>query len=555
MALGDKLYKRLGIWTGPWTVQRPNTQGTAANDQLSFTVLSAGAINGGAGNDKITNDAVIGVATTINGGDGSDQIYGSNSALGLFETVKGGAGNDYIDGRGGYDTLDGGADSDTVSYESSPLTPANPLGLQLTLGAAGAETIANVNSIAADTVKNFENVVGTNSHDTITGNELANVLIGLAGDDSLDGAGGNDWIEGGIGADLLSGGFGNDTLAYEVSVGGVTIDLNARPDGFITTASGGDATGDRVAANFENVYGSDAADTLTGDASANILNGSGGDDTLNGGLGNDTLFGGDGNDTLNSGATTEIGTSIDTLFGGRGDDSFVGFGVEGTYYGEAGNDTFTVLTLYRSRFDGGSGIDTFDASQRSSAVIDLEPGIYKPFQIPFEEVGLLSSIENVVGSDQPPSLHPGDAITGDEFANRLEGRGGSDAIDGRLGDDVILGGLDKDSLTGGAGNDRFVYTAIADSLAGSTSDDIVDFTRGVGLLGDKIDISAIDANGAVAGDQAFEFIGSRAFDAPGQIRQGVNSSTIEINVNGMSGAEMWITVQNNVRLQSSDFIL
>jgi Ca2+-binding RTX toxin-like protein len=47
---------------------------------------------------------------------------------------------------------------------------------------------------------------------------------------------------------------------------------------------------------FENVIGSNFADTITGDANNNNLSGEGGLDTITGGLGKDTLSGGAGND-------------------------------------------------------------------------------------------------------------------------------------------------------------------------------------------------------------------------------------------------------------------
>ncbi len=48
--------------------------------------------------------------------------------------------------------------------------------------------------------------------------------------------------------------------------------------------------------------GTDAAETLTGNALGNIINGGGGDDTLIGGAGNDILIGGTGNDILDGGS-------------------------------------------------------------------------------------------------------------------------------------------------------------------------------------------------------------------------------------------------------------
>lgn len=55
-------------------------------------------------------------------------------------------------------------------------------------------------------------------------------------------------------------------------------------------------------------------------------------------------------------------------------------------------------------------------------------------------------------------------------------------------------------LTGGGGNDRFVFNGLG------ARDTIDDFNRG-----DLIDLSAIDANGALAGGGVFAFIGAATF--------------------------------------------
>ena len=61
-----------------------------------------------------------------------------------------------------------------------------------------------------------------------------------------------------------------------------------------------------------------------------------------------------------------------------------------------------------------------------------------------------------------------------------------------------------------------------------------------------IDVNAIDANTAAAGNQNFTFIGTAAFTAPGQLRyfqDTVNSLTIlEGNVTGNAGAEFQIAL-------------
>ena len=59
---------------------------------------------------------------------------------------------------------------------------------------------------------NVENVYvgGTDAFDA-TGNELANVLYGNYGDDTLRGAGGDDTLNGNLRLDTLIGGDDNDT--------------------------------------------------------------------------------------------------------------------------------------------------------------------------------------------------------------------------------------------------------------------------------------------------------------------------------------------------------
>ncbi|PXA88573.1 hypothetical protein DMC47_29935, partial [Nostoc sp. 3335mG] len=70
----------------------------------------------------------------------------------------------------------------------------------------------------------IENVVTGDGNDSITGNSIANKLVGMRGDDKLFGLGGNDmldggagddWLEGGIGNDILTGGAGNDTFFFD----------------------------------------------------------------------------------------------------------------------------------------------------------------------------------------------------------------------------------------------------------------------------------------------------------------------------------------------------
>jgi Ca2+-binding RTX toxin-like protein len=85
------------------------------------------------------------------------------------------------------------------------------------------------------------------------------------------------------------------------------------------------ATTGTVSDDPSTVYGTTAADLLTGGATDDLIFGFGGDDTLFGLGGDDTLFGGDGDDRIDG------GDGNDTLAGGAGDDTLIG---------GAGHDTF-----------------------------------------------------------------------------------------------------------------------------------------------------------------------------------------------------------------------
>jgi Ca2+-binding RTX toxin-like protein len=108
---------------------------------------------------------------------------------------------------------------------------------------------------------------------------------------------------------------------------------------------------------------------------------------------------------------------------------------------------------------------------------------------------------------------------------------------------VLAGGIGCDTLFGGGGADRFVYASIADSTLARGPDRIMDFNR---AEGDRIDVSLIDANTSVAGDQAFTSLigGSAEFSAAGQYRfvKMANAVQVEFNVDADSKADMVISI-------------
>jgi serralysin len=410
-------------------------------------------------------------ATSINGV--SQGTPGGNK---VFMTVWDGGGIDTYD----MSNYAGGVTINLNPGESSITSDAQRANLGGGNQAQG--NVYNALLFAGNLASIIENAIGGAGDDTLTGNEVANVLTGNggadnlyggdggdtlngdagtdtlkggAGADTLNGGADNDSLKGGGGADALNGGAGSDTADYAFS-SAVTVTLGA-------VGAGGDAAGDTYN-SIENVSGSAEGDTITGDGNDNILTGGAGNDTLTGGGGADTLYGGDDNDTLNG------GSGFDFLYGGNGNDTIQHTG------GDFGGDV-----------DGGADIDTLDLSGWTNGAIAFNVNLgalnYQFLPNAFGVNGTygLVNVENVIGSNFD------DTITGDGNANILEGRDGNDTINGGggidtmyggNGDDAINGGTFKDSSFGGAGNDTFRVTGadFGDNVYGGADTDTLDLS-------------------------------------------------------------------------------
>ncbi len=76
------------------------------------------------------------------------------------------------------------------------------------------------------------------------------------------------------------------------------------------------------------------------------------------------------------------------------------------------------------------------------------------------------------------------------------------------GNDTITASNAVNVINGGAGNDTFRFV----SIAGADGDTIVGFEPG-----DRLDLSAIDANQSAAGDQSFTLVSGGVLTAAGQL--------------------------------------
>jgi Ca2+-binding RTX toxin-like protein len=394
-------------------------------------------------------------------------------------------------------------------------------------GIHGGFTIAN-----GVTIENARTSAG---NDKLIGNDANNTFISGAGNDTLSGGGGDDALYGGQGKDVMTGGAGKDTFLYaELSESAAGADRDVITDfekgsdkidlhqlgavGFIGTAGFSGRAGEvRYSAENGNTVVELDADG-DGDADFQV--------ELSGLFQLDNL---DFSDLVAGFNDTLTGTSgADLLQGLDGDDVLIGL---------AGNDTF----------DGGAGSDTADYSgNRSNFTLDLN--LVSAQSTGTTGSDTLISIENLIGGSGA------NRFFGNEAANTLSGGAGADHLQGNGGDDVLIGGLQKDVLRGGAGSDRFVFETVQDSSAGSNRDFIADFVSGV----DKIDLSAIDANSATSGNDAFTFIGSASFTGKaGELRY-FNDSTgtiLAADVNGDGISDFEVTLGNRAIPLSGDLIL
>lgn len=485
--------------------------GRAGNDSL----------NGGSGND------------ILNGNDGNDSLLGDADN----DLLVGGAGNDFINGGSGTDTVSyEDASGITINldeinsyqapgryiYSSSSSSSIN--GFDVALGSSIAPGTALDSLGNQDTLRNLEDIIGSNFDDVLIGNSIGNSIQGLTGNDILMGNAGNDTLDGGAGIDLVS---------YRYAPLAVTVNLtqNTATDGLNGT--------DQIL-NLENIQGSNFSDTLIGNLQINWLFGgigndtlaaSGGNDILYGETDNDLLSGEDGNDTLMGGQGADVlngGNGIDTasyltaltgvianlanastnrgdaqgdtflsienlvgsrygdtltgnsqnnhLWGLEGHDNLNGLGGNDTLEGGLGNDIYRIDSLTATILEYlNQGTDTINASISYTIGANLEN--LNLLEGTAARDGTGNSLNNIITGNSADNILNGGG--GNDF---LYGNAGTDSLLGGDGDDWLYGGNGNDILTGGNGNNTFVYKAMTDA-----GDQISDFKVG----NDKLNLTDV----------------------------------------------------------------
>jgi len=381
--------------------------GSANGDTITGSA-TATTIDGGAGADSLTGGAA---ADVITGGTGNDTIGGAagNDSIGGGDgddSITSGAGNDTVDAGGGNDTIiyagdlatgdsiDGGADTDTLSVTNASVTTLRGYSISAVNTLNGR--ISNVERVSVSDSFNQGAAFDMSRLDSIS---YITLVDGITGDEEISGLANGSTVvlnaDHNNDADILTLSLADntgsaDTLNFNMtqaatddygvlSVAGIeTVNITAneatasstvRTATLGLTVSRSDGTNTRaVTVNF---LGTEAitvdtaigADTINASAmtAAFIMTDTTGSaiaQTITSGSGADSIYGGGGADTIDSGSGADsivAGTGADVITGGAGAD---------TILGGAGNDS-VILTESNAASDtvwlnwsGGTDIDS-----------------------------------------------------------------------------------------------------------------------------------------------------------------------------------------------------
>jgi Ca2+-binding RTX toxin-like protein len=283
---------------GSDTTDATDITGSDGNDTITGLAADDNDIAGGPGDDTIDGglggedtadfwDSAEAVTVSLTAGtatgDGTDtlknmeDVYGSD----FGDTIAGDKGDNYLDGAAGSDWVDYGDRSGDLLVCLNTSTVAGDPCVPGTSGDTG--------TTEADTLVHIENAILGSGDDVFEGNAFSNVVEPNGGQNVLDGLGGGDTLDYSVGYDT-----------------GVEVNM-----------AGGGTAGDS-AVNFENVIGTDFADTIVGSDSSNTIRSRKGNDNVRAGAGDDTVKAGAGNDLVRA------GTGDDDLWGQKGNDNLNG---------------------------------------------------------------------------------------------------------------------------------------------------------------------------------------------------------------------------------------
>ncbi|QKE65572.1 matrixin family metalloprotease [Aquipseudomonas campi] len=527
--------------------QIENATGSKYNDTLTGNELN-NVLNGGAGADRMTGGNGNDTYSVDHTGDrvseteadrslgGSDTVKSYLSAYSLGANLENlrlmssgtasGTGNalDNILYTGaGNNNLNGGDGNDTVSYKYASL------GVTASLALTSAQATGGSGS---DTLRNFENLNGSQYDDKLTGNADANKLSGNAGKDVLDG---------GAGADNMIGGDGNDTY-YVDDIGDSVSETNADAasggsdivfsyladyslganleklrimaagnangsgnalnnlihagagDNVLDGGDGNDTlsyrhatqgvsvslalsgaqdtggSGSDTLLSFENLNGSQYDDSLIGTAAANTLSGDLGNDILDGGAGADQMAGGDGNDSYHVDHSSDVvsETNADSTAGG----SDTVFSYLTAYTLGANLEKLRIMATGNAN-GSGNALNNVIYAGAGNNVLDGGSGS-DTLSYRYVDQGVTLDLNlttsQATGGSGSDTLRNFENLNGSQYDDKLIGNSANNKLSGDLGNDILNGKGGADSMTGGDGNDSYYVDNSGDTVSDTNAD-------------------------------------------------------------------------------------
>jgi Ca2+-binding RTX toxin-like protein len=274
-------------------------------------------------------------------------------------------------------------------------------------------------------------------------------------------------------------------------------------------------------------------------------------------------------------------------FGGVDRTAWTGsFNVDEAYYSLLGTFTFQLgpapvasADVTTAAFDSNDNdfitnilIQNITVGPASSALLDAintdnQPGMVQALLAGGDSITGSPGADGINGFGGNDLVHAGgggDTVDGGDGSDTLFGEAGNDRLAGGSGTDVLIGGAGADKLYANAfsasvddgARDFFRFTALSDSgTTAATRDEVFGFARGAGLSADRIDLSRIDADPSLAGNQAFHIV-SAFTPAHGEVRLVYSGADTLIQVDGDTDPAVDMTILvHNAHLHAVDLIL
>ena len=438
--------------------------GDAGNDTFNITKCHSGGINGGTGDDTFNIDVVR--VVTVSGGTGADTFNIGSLQSG---TLNGNGDNDIFNiTTGSSSTLNGNDGDDKFSLSGGSNNVID--------GGNGN------NEILVDNSTNITklNVEGANAFAlNFTGKQtITNIDIN------------------GIKYDITNTSSSAGKLVYKISNSG---QITFTGSNFTIKGESNKAHNIKLASRYQNFYGGDLDDIITGGENTNMYGGNGNDKitatggwcVLDGGEGNDILkssnfyarfYGGAGNDEI-------TGTSYTLVNSGSGDDIVNMTGYNNSIYNESGNDSLTntgsnnMISGFGRNIDNAQAI-IIGANQTITKTIN---GIEYTFTNTLnKDTPLLYSVDTVSSQIKFKSFYTNIVgqndvshnvvlegyqftFTGGDLDDKITSVYGTTCITAKGGNDIIIGS-GSCTIYGGDGDDTITAKS---ATYGGNGDDII----------------------------------------------------------------------------------